>query len=91
MNVRGKNRDCSRVKAKRRASGRRDEYLCARRAVQPLAALLASEAALVPFLAVGAECALGKVDGLVASWTLGHRSQRRVEERESLGVEGGKE
>ena len=46
--------------------------LCAARAVQPLATLLASEATLVPFLAVGTERSLGKVDSLVAPWTLGH-------------------
>ena len=47
-------------------------YLCAARAVQSLATLLAPEATLVPFLAVGTERSLGKVDSLVTPWTLGH-------------------
>ena len=50
--------------------------LCAARAVQPLTTLLASEATLVPFLAVGTERSLGKVDSLVTPWTLGHFLKR---------------
>lgn len=53
-------------------------YLCAARAVQSLATLLAPEATLVPFLAVGTERSLGKVDSLVTPWTLGHFFLKQV-------------